>query len=81
MRGTVKLLELFLARGADVNVTATGEGYAGRTALMLATGIAAVRMLLDAGADPTVLDAGEMPTWQHHTGEARKLIQERAGVK
>jgi len=81
VRGAVKLLELFLARGADVNVAATGEGYAGRTALALAKGIAVVRVLLDAGADPNAVDAGEMPVWQHHTGAARKLIKESAGAK
>jgi ankyrin repeat protein len=79
-RGAVKLVELLLARGADVNAKATGEGYAGRTALMFAQGIAVVRLLLGAGADAKALDAGEQPTWEHHTGAARKLLKEKAGA-
>ena len=80
-RGAGKLIELLLARGADVNAKATGGGYEGRTALMLAQNIATVRILLDAGADPKVVDAGEMHTWEHHTGAAKKLLKEKAGVK
>lgn len=82
MRGTgVNLAELLIARGADVNAKATGEGYVGRTPLMFAESIAVVRVLLDAGADPKSVDDEGMHTWEHHTGAAKRLLQEKAGVK
>jgi hypothetical protein len=80
-RGAVKLLDLLLARGADVNAKTTEKYNAGRTALMLAQGIAAVRVLLAAGADPKAVDENDTHTWEHHTGTARKLLKEKAGMK
>jgi hypothetical protein len=80
-RGATKLVELLLARGADVNAKTTEKGNSGRTALMLAQGIAAVRVLLAAGADPKAVEENEMHTWEFHTGAAVKLLREKAGVK
>lgn len=82
MRGTgVKLAELLIARGADVNAKATGEGYVGRTPLMFAESVAVARLLLDAGADPKAVDDDGMHTWEHHAGAAARLLKDRAGVK
>jgi hypothetical protein len=80
-RGAVKLLELLLARGADVNAKTTQKHNSGRTALMFAKDIATVRVLLDAGADPKAVVENGMHTWEFHDGAAAKLLRERAGVK
>jgi hypothetical protein len=80
-RGATKLVELLLARGADANAKTTEKCNSGRTALMLAQGIAAVRVLLAAGADPKAVEENELHTWEFHTGAAAKLLKEKAGLK
>ena len=80
-RGAVKLIELLLARGADANAKTTEKNNAGRTALMMANNVAAVRVLLAAGADPKAVEENDMPTWEFHKGAAAKLLKERAGAK
>jgi hypothetical protein len=80
-RSAVKLIRLLLARGADVNAKTTEKYNSGRTALMLADGIATVRVLLDAGADPKAADESGMRAWEFHSGAAAKLLKERAGAK
>ena len=79
-RGAVKLIELLLARGADANAKTTEKNNAGRTALMMANNVAAVRVLLAAGADPKAVEENDMPTWEFHKGAAAKLLKERAGA-
>jgi hypothetical protein len=82
MRGKgVKLAELLIARGADVNAKTTEKYNSGRTPLMMAASIEEVRVLLEAGADPKAVEENGMHTWEFHTGAAAKLLKERAGVK
>lgn len=79
-RGAVMLVNLLLARGADINAKTTEKYNSGRTALMMAQGIATVRVLLDAGADPRAVEESGMHTWEFHTGAAAKLLKEKAGA-
>ena len=79
-RGAVKLVGLLLKHGADVNAKTTQKYNAGRTALMMAQGLATVRALLAAGADPTAVDESGQHTREFHTGAAAKLLKEKAGV-
>jgi uncharacterized protein len=51
-RGAARLVKLLLDSGADVNAKTTQKYNSGRTALMLAAGLAMVWTLLEAGADP-----------------------------
>jgi hypothetical protein len=79
-------IRLLLEMGADVNGRSTfGGDIEGATALHLAAQaghLDAIRALLDAGADPTVIEPSfnSSPSgWAEHFGreEARKLIVER----
>jgi hypothetical protein len=79
---TLRLLDILIARGADVNARTGAKGhYRKQTPLMHADGVAAVRKLLDAGADPKAIDGDGQHTWEFHTGAAAKLLKEKAGVK
>jgi len=80
-RSAVKLVELLIARGADVNAKTTEKYNSGRNALLYAQGLAVVRVLLDAGTDPNAVDENGEHTWEQHTGAAKKLLKEKAGVK
>jgi hypothetical protein len=74
-RGAVKLVELLIARGADVNARTTQKFNAGRTALYLAGNIDVVRVLLAAGADPKALTEDGAPTWEQQTPAVAKLLK------
>jgi uncharacterized protein len=74
-RGAVKLVELLIARGADVNAKTTQKYNAGRTALYMAGNIGVVRVLLAAGADPKALTEDGGPTWEQQTPAVAKLLQ------
>ena len=78
-RGAVNLVELLIARGADVNAKTTQKFNAGRTALYLAGNIGVVRVLLAAGADPRALTEDGGPTWEQQTPAVAKLLKEAAG--
>ena len=69
------------AGGADANARTTQKSNAGRTALMMAQGLATVRALLAAGADPTAVDENGEHTWEQQSGAAARLLKEKAGVK
>jgi ankyrin repeat protein len=79
-RGAVKLVQLLVARGADVNARTTKQGRSGMTPLRWAANIAVVRALLAAGADPTAVDDRDEPTWEGHSPAVTKLLKEAAGV-
>jgi uncharacterized protein len=79
-RGAVKLVELLIARGADVNAKTTRKYNAGRTALYLAGHSDVVRVLLAAGADPKALTEDGGPTWEQQTPAVAKLLKEAAGT-
>jgi hypothetical protein len=74
-RGAVKLVELLIARGADVNARSSKRGH---TPLVWAKNIATVRVLLAAAADPSAVDKNGQPTWEHHTAATAKLLKEAA---
>jgi uncharacterized protein len=78
-RGAVKLVELLIARGVDVNAKTTQKHNAGRTALYMARNIDVVRVLLAAGADPNALTEDGGPIWEQQTPAAAKLLKEAAG--
>jgi ankyrin repeat protein len=80
-RGSARLVELLVGRGADVNAKTTEKYNAGRTPLMLATGVEVVRMLLAAGADVTVADENGETAATLLNGAARKLVVEKTGGK
>ena len=79
-RGAVKLVELLIARGADVNARTTQKYNAGRTPLYTARNAEVVRALLAAGADPKAVTDDGGPTWEQHAEATAKLLQEAAGV-
>lgn len=78
-RGAVKLVELLIARGADVNAKTTQMYNAGRSALYVAGNIGVVRVLLAAGADPNALTEDGGPTWEQQTPAVAKLLKAAAG--
>jgi ankyrin repeat protein len=78
-RGAGKLVELLIARGADVNARTTQKYNAGRAALYLARNLGVVRVLLAAGADPRALTEDGGPTWEQQTPAAAKLLKAAAG--
>lgn len=74
-RGATKLVELLIARGADVNTTTTEKYNAGRNALYMSANINVARVLLAAGTDPkTVTEDGD-PTWEQQTPAVTKLLK------
>lgn len=77
-RGAVKLVELLIARGADVNAKTTEKYNAGRNALYMSANIGVVRVLLAAGANPNAVTEDGGPTWEQQTPAVTKLLKEAA---